>query len=225
MNTLLLRLQAPMQSWGTSSHFSVRDSGREPSKSGVIGLVCAALGRERHAELDDLTQLRMGVRVDREGKMCKDYHIAQDVYEAGGGIKKSEPSNRYYLSDAVFLVGLEGDVQLLERIQAALKAPRWCLYLGRKSFPPGKPVWLEDGLRSGEDLLSALKNYPRLTSRGRENMRLVYEHAQGNIICQDVPLSFLERHFTSRRIAIEFIPAPHEELNQEREGAHAAFQT
>ena len=45
--TLLLRLKAPMQSWGVSSRFSIRDTGKEPSKSGVIGLFCAALGISR----------------------------------------------------------------------------------------------------------------------------------------------------------------------------------
>ena len=44
MSTLLLRLAGPMQSWGTDSKFDVRRTGREPSKSGVIGLVAAALG-------------------------------------------------------------------------------------------------------------------------------------------------------------------------------------
>lgn len=43
MSTLLLRLAGPMQSWGTDSKFDVRRTGREPSKSGVIGLVAAAL--------------------------------------------------------------------------------------------------------------------------------------------------------------------------------------
>ena len=43
MSTLLLRLAGPMQSWGTDSKFDVRRTGREPSKSGVIGLVCTVL--------------------------------------------------------------------------------------------------------------------------------------------------------------------------------------
>ena len=47
MSTLLLRLAGPMQSWGTDSKFDVRRTQREPSKSGVIGLVAAALGIPR----------------------------------------------------------------------------------------------------------------------------------------------------------------------------------
>jgi len=141
------------------------------------------------------------------------------------GNKFSEPSNRYFLSDAAFLVGLQGEADLLRRIHAALKSPRWCIYLGRKAFPPGKPVWLEDGLRLGEDLLSALRNYPLLTSRTNEKLRIVYEHDQGVIYRQDVPLSFAERRFTARRVMMEFIPAPDDELSEERQDNHATLQT
>ena len=73
--TLLLRLKAPLQSWGMASRFSIRDTAKEPSKSGVIGLLCAALGISRdNANTDNptfnaLTKLKFGVRVNREGVM------------------------------------------------------------------------------------------------------------------------------------------------------------
>ena len=59
MATLLLRLQGPMQSWGTTSRFDERDTQLEPSKSGVLGLLCAALGRNRSEPVQDLAALRM----------------------------------------------------------------------------------------------------------------------------------------------------------------------
>ena len=58
MTTLLLRLQGPMQSWGTTSRFDERDTQLEPSKSGVLGLICAALGRDRKEDIQDLADLR-----------------------------------------------------------------------------------------------------------------------------------------------------------------------
>ena len=70
MPTLLLRLAAPMQSWGVSSRFTVRDTLREPTKSGVVGLIAAALGRPRTVQLDDLATLRMGVRIDQPGRVA-----------------------------------------------------------------------------------------------------------------------------------------------------------
>jgi len=144
MPTLLLRLAGPMQSWGTTSRFDERDSQLEPSKSGVLGLVCAGLGRDRAEPVDDLARLRMGVRVDREGLLMRDYQTISPPYrKANGEPEKTNAiiSPRYYLADAAFLVGLEGDDRdLLERIQSALRAPVWPLALGRKAFPPGCPV-------------------------------------------------------------------------------------
>jgi CRISPR system Cascade subunit CasD len=158
--TLILRLAGPMQAWGLQSRFSDRDTAREPTKSGVLGLVCAALGKPRDERpgdgfplLADLAALRMGVRVDREGQPRYDYQTAQDVLIAStpagrlqpgklgkNDLKPTEPSTRHYLADAWFTVGLEGDRTLLERIDTALAAPRWPLALGRKAFPPGLPV-------------------------------------------------------------------------------------
>jgi CRISPR system Cascade subunit CasD len=203
-----------MQSWGVQSRFGVRDTGLEPSKSGVLGLVCAAMGirREDDAALSGLTRIRMGVRVDREGLIKVDYHTAQNVLKAGGGIKNTELSNRYYLADSIFLVGLENaELALLQRIHAALRNPVWPLFLGRKAFVPGKPIWLEDGLKLGVALLEALdmRNYPY---QGRppipERLRLVYEDMNGVIVRADQPLSFQTRRFTQRRLTITFISNP-----------------
>ena len=72
MSTLLLRLAGPMQSWGTQSRFTIRDSGLEPSKSGVIGLLCAALGKPRTEEagaseptLEELANVAVFMASDR----------------------------------------------------------------------------------------------------------------------------------------------------------------
>lgn len=170
MPTLLLRLAGPMQSWGTSSKFNFRESNRDPSKSGVIGLCCAALGRSRTEDVSDLAKLRMGVRIDNEGIIHTDFQTAQGVIKADG--KKSKDaviSTRYYLGDADFLVGLEGDdIDLLKKIHASLEKPQWQIYLGRKSYPPSKPIFLKDGLKPRQDLETALKQYP-LGSRETED--------------------------------------------------------
>jgi CRISPR system Cascade subunit CasD len=70
MSVLLMRLAGPMQSWGTRSRFGNRDTGLEPSRSGVVGLLCAALGLPREAPLDDFhpERFKMAIRVDREGR-------------------------------------------------------------------------------------------------------------------------------------------------------------
>lgn len=211
MTTLLLRLQAPMQSWGISSLFTERDSAREPSKSGVIGLICAAQGRSRQADLADLAALRMGVRVEREGRLEYDFQTARDIYSADGlSSDKSVISNRYYLADAAFLVGLEGPRETLEQIQAALKNPKWSLYLGRKAFPPGMPLTLPDGLRE-QSLLDALKEYPALVENSEQLKRLIIETEDGEITRQDVPINFAKREFGTRRISIAYLGQPAQE--------------
>jgi len=205
-----------MQSWGVQSRFTVRDTGLEPSKSGVVGLLCAALGRRRDEPVADLAALTMGVRVDQEGEMARDYQTAGKggILKASGQVERKNlvVSTRYYLADARFLVGLEGDdLDLLTRLHAALCDPVWPLYLGRKAFVPGEPVWLEDGLLPDTGLRTALETYPWLGPEDKKpeaQVRLVLEDRNGPEVRPDQPLSFAERRFAPRRVRTEFIPAP-----------------
>ncbi len=71
MSTLLLRLAGPLQAWGTESRFNTRQTGPLPSKSGVIGLLAAALGLSRDADLSALRELRFGVRTDQSGELLR----------------------------------------------------------------------------------------------------------------------------------------------------------
>lgn len=125
----------------------MRDSELAPTKSGVVGLVAAALGLPRGADIRAIAALRMGVRTDRPGIRLVDYHTALDVVTSDGKPSKDAVvSQRAYLADAAFLVGLEGrERELLEAIQAALLEPRWPLGLGRRAFPPSLPVAFHGG--------------------------------------------------------------------------------
>ena len=209
-HTLLLRLKAPMQSWGISSRFSIRETAKEPSKSGVIGLLCAALGISRtQANLENpqfaaLVKLKLSVRVLQEGVMQKDYHTAQYIAKADGGTKETELSTRWYLADADFLVGLESeDLSRLESLQITLRNPKWQLFLGRKSFVPSVPIYLaENGLQSG-DGETVLRNF-EIESEVK-NQRLIIEDENGNEVRQDVPLDFATRRFSIRRVRTDFI--------------------
>lgn len=134
MKTLLLRLAGPLQSWGADSRFERRMTGREPSKSGVIGMLAAALGRRRTADISDLAALRFGVRIDQPGTLESDFHIARG--------KKDYVTYRYYLADAVFLAGLQGDSAFLTQIDEAIRQPYFPLFLGRRACPPVGPLSL-----------------------------------------------------------------------------------
>ncbi|MEU0845659.1 type I-E CRISPR-associated protein Cas5/CasD [Streptomyces sp. NPDC005962] len=76
-HVLLIRLAAPLQSWGTVSRFSRRDTHSRPTKSGLIGLCAAALGHDRAEEekLRELAAVRFGVRADHPGTPVRDYHV------------------------------------------------------------------------------------------------------------------------------------------------------
>lgn len=136
MTVLLLQLSGPLQSWGDASRFKRRTTRREPTKSGVVGLLASALGRSREESVADLAQLEFGVRSDQPGTIVRDFQSEKSF----DGRKVMPLSHRYYLADAKFLVALGGDEGLLHRLDAALRSPRWPLYLGRRSCPPDAPL-------------------------------------------------------------------------------------
>jgi CRISPR system Cascade subunit CasD len=217
MTTLLLRLAGPMQSWGLEARFSVRDTAREPTKSGVLGLLCAALGKPREERpegggptLPMLAQLRMGVRVEREGRLERDYHTAggarseQDAHAgvalASGSGRRSVLSERYYLADASFLVGLEGERPLLATLEHALREPVWQLSLGRKAFVPGVPVHLPGGGLREASLEDALQAEPGILAGSRYRLVIETPDRMGVDLRRDVPLDFATRRFGVRAV-------------------------
>ncbi len=220
MPTLLLRLVGPMQSWGTTSRFDQRDTGKEPSKSGVIGLLAAALGidRKNWTDLEPLTHLSMGVRHDRPGVPRRDYQTAQRIISADHSkIHETAVTTRDYIADAAFLVGFEDqDRALLERIHAALRDPVWPLALGRKSYVPSESIWMEKGLYH-TPLEEALKQCPWIVSRRkgeefpRELLMSVDSDDGYGLLKMDQPLSsFSERRFGARFVLSKLIPFPQE---------------
>lgn len=205
MSTLLLRLAAPLQAWGSDSRFEVRRTGKEPTKSGVIGMLAAALGRKRDESVEDLCQLRFGVRVDQEGQLLRDFHTAPQEKD------KRYVTNRYYLCDAVFLVGLESENEsLLNELEQALQSPVYPVFLGRRSCPPTMPLTL--GIREGT-LVDVLREEPWTASLWMQNryrskkpyLRLVTDaHCGGRKagMQRDLPVTFhiSARSYTYRNV-------------------------
>lgn len=190
MATLLLRLAAPLQAWGADSKFETRKTAREPTKSGVIGLLAAALGlrRDETEPLTRLAQLRFGVRVEREGQLLVDFHMARNEEK-----DRSYVTYRHYLEDAVFLVGLESeDTALLQELAEALTHPVFPLYLGRRCCPPTLPLCL--GVRPGS-LQEALQAEPPLCPGRQSRILLDADPLEpGTAPQRDVPVSFDPHH-------------------------------
>jgi len=193
MSTLLLRFAAPMQSWGVDSKFDLRNTGRTPSKSGVVGFCASALGyrRDEDDKIAKLTDLKFGVRTDKAGVLMRDFHTAKSE-------KAAYVTTRYYLSDAAFLVGLEGDEDFLHEIDTAVRAPAFPLYLGRRSCPPEGRV--SYGVVPNA-LLDALKTHPSIADT-RSKPRIVMDTDKDGYFLRDLPLSFnpVHRKFDYHRV-------------------------
>lgn len=210
-STLIIRLEGPMQSWGYRSRFKHRDSGLEPTKSGIIGLLCCALGRDRTESPDDLAKLKMHVRVDRQGILMTDFHTAgggifrgSDQYYAptSSGNKGKNPiiMERQYLADASFTVALEGDGPLLKLLADALQDPVWPLSLGRRSCPPSAHVFVALIADEPQNAFSMVEPHKA------GNLRYVWERDAPTLKTEtknDVPVSWadrLDRTYTIRHI-------------------------
>lgn len=212
MSVLLLRLKGPQQSWGVSSRYRTREAGQEPSKSGVVGLLAAAEGRPRDADLQDLADLEFGVRVDQPGKLMSDYHTARVP-----GAANSSLSTRHYRVDAAYMAAVAGSAELIEALAAAVDSPRFPLFLGRRACPA--PVDLLCGVVDGDDVEAALRDLeasPWLAStwyRKEAPQQVILPLARdarprevGDTV-QDVPVSFDSRRRTYATRGV-YRPAP-----------------
>ena len=223
--TLIMRLDGPLQAWGLSSRWVVRDTADEPTKSGVVGLLCCALGRRRREPVADLAAMAMAVRVDRPGRLLRDYHTIgarTGILAANGKIKLTDKtkqietlvSERFYLADAAFLVALSGPNELVERCARALQAPVWPPFLGRKGCPPSVPMF--EAMADTPEPLDALRSCPwrpRLAEVDAppDPLRCVVECPHDAPLAEpryDVPLSFSTRTYGLRYVRRVDLPAP-----------------
>ncbi len=172
MRFLLFTLYAPMCSLGEIAVGERRMGWSRPGRSAVLGLVAAALGIRRsdddaHRALEQ--ELHYAVRTDAAGRPFIDYHTAQTPAARRGRSFETRReeleaerlntvlSSREWRSDACFTAALwlrsNGAVDL-DEIAAALRQPRFTLFLGRRSAPLGLP--LEPEIVEAANLMDAL---------------------------------------------------------------------
>lgn len=161
---LLLWLEGPLQSWGHDSRFGRRDTLPFPTKSGVMGIVCAALGAggEQVDLLADFADLDMQVcafsRQNSKGEPAPREPLLRDFHMVGSGYDDADPwqsllipktsegkkavgggskmTFRYYLQDRTFAVLLQVPAAQSGIVEHALQHPVWDLCLGRKNCVP-----------------------------------------------------------------------------------------
>lgn len=154
---LAMLLDGPLQSWGFASRFERRTTALQPTKSGVIGLICAAMGigkgtDEERSVLPKLAALNMTTITmprNREAALLpspirrlEDYHTVLGTRRASGSMNPhAVETRRQYLLDARFGVILAGDRAVLEPAAAALLNPVWGVWFGRKSCIPAEPIF------------------------------------------------------------------------------------
>lgn len=220
MTVMTLTLAGPMQAWGSGSRFTTRSTDDAPTRSGVIGLLAAAKGLRRTDPLEDLLNLRFGVRLDQPGELQRDFQTARTL----DGKQSMPLSYRYYRADARYLVALQGERELLEGLREALLRPAFPLFLGRRSCPPDGP--LTPTLHE-RDLDEALLEQPWQAAewwrrRHRDLHLLEFRvdaelgegrlapHVNGRSVHRDQPVSFDPRHrqYGWRTVAHGWLPIP-----------------
>ncbi|EIA0806493.1 type I-E CRISPR-associated protein Cas5/CasD [Vibrio vulnificus] len=165
---ILMWLEGPLQSWGYDSRYGRRDTLSFPTKSGVLGIICAALGAggEQKSFLTQFASLDMQVLAfpkkagDATPAMplsLQDFHMVGSGYDekdpwqsllipktsqgkkaVGGGAKMTY---RHYIQDMAYAVLLQVPEEIASAIADALVAPVWDLSLGRKSCVPTEFIY------------------------------------------------------------------------------------
>ncbi|MGW5820063.1 type I-E CRISPR-associated protein Cas5/CasD [Streptomyces noursei] len=218
-HTLLLRMAAPLQAWGNERGvIDRRETSPHPTKSGILGLLAAALGRQRGEPIDDLAALKVGVRIDQPGSILRDFHTASDyrghnlpAATVDGKGKQATTqkerliSERFYLQDAAFLAAVSGPATFMRQLRDAVKRPAYPLALGRRACPPTFPLFLE---LAHKPLIEAMQTEPWLASpRGRQvwsqqhggatpatiTVEVVHDDPHGEELLKDQPTGFGEQ--------------------------------
>lgn len=219
---LILRLEGPMQAWGTHTFEDFRPSNLFPTRSGLLGLIGACLGIDRrdHGRAKQLAEsVEFTVRVDRkvmrpnaEKPMLKaalklpDFHTVEDACKVDGSTNKHPVvSRREYLFDAAFtvVIGSKSEaIVTLEAIAHALGCPYYTPVLGRRSCPITRPLLEGDAIEASDAraaLASALPIGGLIYAEG--DMR-----SGQPMHIRDVPMHGRNRQFGTRKIYVHKEP-------------------
>lgn len=229
---LTLWLEGPLQSWGSDSLFGRRDTLNFPTLSGVMGLLCSAMGRggeEREflsGFADRFWHVNSYQSKDKEGNLIpivrlEDFHMVGSAYDdsdkwqklnipktsesktaVGGGAKLTY---RYYLQNASFGVVMGFPAELAIQIESAMLAPVWSIFLGRKNCIPSEIVF--QGIFDTKD--RALTRIEEIANfKDKEKSFCVTSQitdVDEIVSLNDVPVQFGDRkQYRSRQIGVSY---------------------
>ena len=228
-SVLLLWLEGPLQSWGYDSKFGVRETLPFPTKSGVIGLICCALGKKDPQDdfLKELSSSSMEVKAyknkDNDKAESELNLIMRDFQTIGTNYDESDPfenlmipkksdgkkpkntpgvvlTYRYAIQNGKFAVFLEYEKDLAQNIHKALQNPKWDLYLGRKAYIPTE--FIAQGIfNSKEEALDKLLELVEIKNL-MEDFSVVEENNAAYddvMLLNDVPVSLGRRKSYANR--------------------------
>jgi len=223
---LILRLDGPMQAWGTHTFEDFRPSNAFPTRSGLLGLLGACFGLDRR-DTEAMEQLASSVeftvRADKvvlrtkqgsndtkeetkamEKKAVKlpDFHTVLAARKVNGSANKNPVvSRREYLFDAAFTVAIGAKPNApvtLEAVAEALCRPCFTPVLGRRSCPIARPL-LEGPPIEEQDAKSALLQVAPVGG-------LIYAEgalsSEQPLRIRDVPMPGQHRKFGTRQVYI-----------------------
>ena len=158
MRHLLFRLYGPLASWGDVAPGRHRPTVTMPTRSAVLGLLAAALGTRRDDEpAHERLSKAIGIAARQESSpsLFSDYHTAQTPTRERNAewatrtdeLTRAAKVNtilteREYLQDAAFTIATwerAGATVSLDRLESALRTPRYPPFLGRRSCPTALP--------------------------------------------------------------------------------------
>lgn len=208
MQYLLMWLEGPFQSWGDSSKYGPRDTLPFPTKSGIYGMILAAMGAKGTQEnlLEKLAVCSQSIIAFSKTSILRDFHIVGSGYDdqdgwqrlsipkkqdgsaaVGGG---SKMTYRYYLQEAKFGVIQALPAELVDQIVQALQFPVYSPCLGRKSCVPSEYVY-QGIFKSEKEAIITAQTLG--TQKGLKQLLMVSENqiVDGDPqIIADVPVRF-----------------------------------
>lgn len=163
LSGVAIRLHGPLQAWGGPVVGDDRPSLPFPTRSGVLGLVASCMGIRR-PDLSRLLALAEGTRVHIRADLAGSPMIDDQTIQGNPNAsttRQTIQSKRTYLCDASFLaIVVPGPHVSLAEIAAALSAPVFAPYLGRRSCVPSSPLLAASEVH-GEDPIELFASIPR----------------------------------------------------------------
>lgn len=230
----LLWLEGPMQAWGVSKFYR-RDTLKFPTKSGILGMVCCAMGAGGPQEgflsqFKNLKQTVHAFETFQGSKTLTDFQII------GGGYNQKDPwenlflpkksdgtkptssgtssgtkiTIRQYLQDTVFAVCLEIPEPLAMDIEKSFKNPVWGIFLGRKNCTPTDFVFrgIFDNYKETKEKIKSIARQKGLLKK-ETFIALDWnqeEEFDDVLTLEDVPVRFGDKKiYESRRVGIQWV--------------------